>query len=150
GGVKVHQDPAKPEEKGTEVEGDKLTMTCTPQGNLLVVEGDLAQLRMDKLYVLGPEVNIDQAANKAWVHGVGAMQMESTTNFQGKKAGQADDTHRPLEQEHVLQRRVGRVPRRHPGRAAERPPGLPAPRRRLRQADLPQGGAEGGPVAQGA
>ena len=85
GSVKVHQDPAKPEEKGVDVEGDTLEMTYHPDGNFLVVSGDLAQLRMDKIYILGPEVNIDQAANKAWVNGIGAMTMESATNFQGDK-----------------------------------------------------------------
>lgn len=85
GSVQVHQDPAKPDEKGVDVKGDTLEMTYHPEGNFLVVTGDLAQLRLDKLYILGPEVNIDQAANKAWVNGIGAMQMESATTLQGGK-----------------------------------------------------------------
>ena len=64
-------------------------MTAHPDGNFLVVTGDLAQLRMDRMLIVGPEVNIDQANNKAWVNGVGAMQMESTTNFQGTKLNKA-------------------------------------------------------------
>jgi hypothetical protein len=39
---------------------------------------------MDKIFILGPEVNIDQVQNKAWVIGGGAMQMQSTTTMEGK------------------------------------------------------------------
>jgi lipopolysaccharide export system protein LptA len=85
GEVHVRQDASSPEDKDTTVDGQTLHMTWTPLGNLLTVTGDLAQLRMDKIYIIGPEVNIDQATNKAWVHGVGAMQMESSTNFQGEE-----------------------------------------------------------------
>jgi lipopolysaccharide export system protein LptA len=84
GDVHVRQDASRPEEKDTTVDGQTLQLTWTPLGNLLTVTGDLAQLRMDKIYIIGPEVNIDQAKNIAWVHGVGAMQMDSKTNFQGE------------------------------------------------------------------
>jgi hypothetical protein len=40
---------------------------------------------MDKMLILGPEVNIDQVANKAWVNGIGAMTIDSDTDFEGKK-----------------------------------------------------------------
>jgi hypothetical protein len=52
---------------------------------MLSVSGDLAQLRKDTILIVGPEVNLDQVNNKAWVTGIGAMQMESSTNFQGGK-----------------------------------------------------------------
>jgi lipopolysaccharide export system protein LptA len=90
--VHVRQEPAKPDEKATDITGDTLTMTYQPQGNLLVVscdaaagnrDADLAQLQMDKILIWGPEINIDQALNKAWVHGPGAMKMDSATDFQG-------------------------------------------------------------------
>lgn len=83
GSVRVKQAPAKPDEKGVDIEGETLQMLYHPEGNFLVVTGDLAQLRMDKILIIGPEVNIDQAANKAWVTGSGAMVMDSRTNFQG-------------------------------------------------------------------
>ncbi|MFN6049922.1 MAG: LptA/OstA family protein [Planctomycetia bacterium] len=89
GSVSVKQDSEKPGEKGVDVKGDTLQLTAHPEGNFLVVTGDLAQLRMDHMFIVGPEVNIDQSTNKAWVNGVGAMQMESTTNFQGNKLGKA-------------------------------------------------------------
>lgn len=89
GSVIVKQDSDKPGEKGVDVKGDTLQLTAHPDGNFLVVTGDLAQLRMDRILIVGPEVNIDQSTNKAWVNGVGAMQMESTTNFQGTKLGKA-------------------------------------------------------------
>jgi hypothetical protein len=85
GQVQVHQDPEKPGEKGLEIEGDTLEVTKQSEGNLLVVTGDLAKLQMDKVLISGPQVNIDQAENKAWVNGDGAMMLESNTNFQGAK-----------------------------------------------------------------
>ena len=85
GDVAVRQDPAKPGEKPLDVKGASLELTYHPEGDFLVVRGDLAQLQMDTIYILGPEVTIDQASNKAWVVGAGAMQLESATNFQGDK-----------------------------------------------------------------
>jgi hypothetical protein len=84
GGVQVRQEPAKPGEEGVYIEGNTLDMSCFPGGNVLVVTGDLAQLKMDKIFILGPEVNIDQVDNKAWVVGGGAMQMHNTTTLEGK------------------------------------------------------------------
>ncbi len=89
GSVHVKQAPAKPEEKGLDVLGDTLSMDCHAEGNILEVTGDLAQLRMDRIYILGPVVNIDQTRNMAWVNGMGAMQMESQTNFAGDKIARA-------------------------------------------------------------
>jgi hypothetical protein len=92
GNVHVRQEPAKPDEKAVDITGSTLEMIYHPEGNELAVSGeggdaanDLAQLQMDKIYIIGPTVNIDQATNRAWVHGAGAMQMESATDFQGSK-----------------------------------------------------------------
>lgn len=85
GSVIVLQAPGKPGEKGVDIRGETLNLTGSVDGHLLSVSGDLAQLRLDRILIVGPEVNIDQAANKAWVNGIGAMQMESATNFQGGK-----------------------------------------------------------------
>jgi hypothetical protein len=85
GEVKVKQAPANPGEKGVDIQGDTLKMTRQTGGNLLVVTGDLARLLMDKIYIVGPVVNIDQATNKVWVNGIGAMQMDSDQDFEGKK-----------------------------------------------------------------
>src|SRR5260370_2094053 len=65
--VHVIQLPATTEEKGIDIIGDKLHLKHLPEGNQLVVSGDLAQLRLDKIFIVGPVVNIDQAANKAYV-----------------------------------------------------------------------------------
>ena len=89
GDVVVRQDPAKPGEKPLDVNGASLELTYHPEGDFLVVRGDLAQIQMETIYILGPEVTIDQASNKAWVVGAGAMQMESATNFQGEKLTKA-------------------------------------------------------------
>jgi lipopolysaccharide export system protein LptA len=86
GKVRVLQEPAKAEEKGTDVKGDTLKMTARAlETYYLVVTGDLAELQTDKIYILGPEINIDQSTNKAWVYGDGCMKMDSATNFQGEK-----------------------------------------------------------------
>jgi lipopolysaccharide export system protein LptA len=87
GGVRVHQDPTRTGEQGVHIEGNTLDMKCSPEGNMLVVTGDLAQLEMDKILILGPEVNIDQAKNKAWVFGEGAMRMQSNQTLEGKPLG---------------------------------------------------------------
>jgi hypothetical protein len=92
GTVDVKQAPATPEEKGLSVNGDTLAMDCFVEGNVLEVTGDLAQLRMDRLYILGPVVNIDQPRNRAWVTGAGAMQIESKTNFNGETLKKAVPT----------------------------------------------------------
>jgi hypothetical protein len=93
GHVRVYQEPAQPDEMGLAIKGQTMQMTCHPAGNYLVVSGgsgihdddDMAQLQMDKIYILGQEVNINQATNKAWVYGPGAMRIKSATNFQGEK-----------------------------------------------------------------
>src|SRR5262249_15545017 len=43
------------------------------------------QLRLDQLYIVGPEVNIDQRSNKAWVDGSGGMVVRSNTDFQNRR-----------------------------------------------------------------
>ena len=43
----------------------------------------LAELRMDRLNVVGPQIEVDQGENTAFVEGDGFMQMENTTDFQG-------------------------------------------------------------------
>ena len=89
GTVHVTQDPADPKEKGIDIKGETLHMTVQPEGNLLTVTGDLALLDMGKLVLKGPTVNIDQATNRAWVDGIGAMIMESDTDMEGKKLKKA-------------------------------------------------------------
>lgn len=88
GKVKVKQEPGKNDEKGTKVMGNTLRMTAKGEGNYdLVVTGDdedFAEMLTDKIYVVGPEINIDQQTNKAWVIGDGAMKMDSKNNFQGE------------------------------------------------------------------
>jgi hypothetical protein len=90
GGVCVLQAPAGPEDRGVDIRGEALKLTRKPGGNVLVVTGDhvtggLASLMMDKLFIMGLEVNIDQSSNRAWVNGIGAMEMESATDFEGHK-----------------------------------------------------------------
>ena len=89
GYVEVHQDPAKADEKGVDIEGAAPRHDLPSGGEFpgrsseSNEHDDLAKLRMEGIYIIGPEINIDQAANKAWVNGAGAMTMESKTNFQG-------------------------------------------------------------------
>jgi hypothetical protein len=85
GSVHVHQDPETPQDKGTDIQGDTMQLNHAPDGGVLVVNGHLAHVQFNKLAILGPEVNIDQRSNRAWVNGVGAMQVESDTNFDGVK-----------------------------------------------------------------
>src|SRR5262249_51007522 len=85
GAVRVRQEPSSPEDKGVDIRGESLQLTRLAEGNELAVAGGLAQVRMDKLFILGPEVNIHQTTNKAWVNGIGAMRLPSNTNFDGGK-----------------------------------------------------------------
>jgi hypothetical protein len=94
GKVRVKQEPAKAGDKGVYIEGGTLDMKCYPDGNTLDVSGDsrddsadLAQLLMDKIHILGPEIHIHQPLNKVWVYGAGAMRMDSNQSLDGKPLG---------------------------------------------------------------
>jgi hypothetical protein len=85
GSVQVHQDPAGPDEHGMDIQGDTLNLSNHPDGAVLVVDGNLAHVQFDKLTILGPQVNIDQRTNNAWVDGIGVMQMLTDSNMNGDK-----------------------------------------------------------------
>ena len=103
-----------------DIKGDRLEMYYHPDGNLLVVTGDLAQLQMDKIYLIGPEVYIDQATNKAWVNGIGAMRMEeSNTTFSGDKMQKTVPMTVHWNQSMLFHGNFAEFPRRHSGGAGE-------------------------------
>lgn len=83
GVVRVRQEGATPEEHGVDITGDTLQLTHFSEGNVLVVTGNLAHVRMNETKILGPEVTIDQKTNIAQVHGLGFMSMPSRTDFNG-------------------------------------------------------------------
>jgi lipopolysaccharide export system protein LptA len=85
GTIHVHQDPELPEDRGVDIQGETLQMTHRVEGNVLAVTGDHAKVLLNKIFILGPEVNIDQTTNEAWVHGMGVMRMLSTADFDGNK-----------------------------------------------------------------
>jgi hypothetical protein len=85
GAVHVVQAPSG-DDGGFTIQGDKLSLERKPTGNhIKIVSGsdDPAELSMDRLKVFGPEIDIDQGENKAFVDGDGFMKMENTTDFQG-------------------------------------------------------------------
>ncbi len=85
GKVHVYQAPSG-EDKGFTINGEKLDLVRKATGNHLKVISDgnnLADLHMDRMVVVGPEIEIDQGDNTATVDGDGYMQMENTTDFQG-------------------------------------------------------------------
>jgi hypothetical protein len=83
GAVRVVQEPSA-EDNGFTIRGDKLALKRKATGNNhLKVTGDLAELHMDRLVVVGPEIEVDQGDNTATVDGDGYMKMENTTDFQG-------------------------------------------------------------------
>jgi lipopolysaccharide export system protein LptA len=81
GGVHVLQAGSDPDDRGVMIDGETLNLTHKPEGNHLQVwerpTGDLARLMMNKLFLVGPEIDIDQATNHAEINGSGVMQMES-------------------------------------------------------------------------
>jgi hypothetical protein len=89
GSVHVHQDGAKPEDKGIDIVGETLNVVRYPEGDILVVFGDArdqAKLQLGDLHLSGPKVTINQKTNMAEVDGVGAMRMPSNTGLDGAPA----------------------------------------------------------------
>jgi hypothetical protein len=88
GSVHVHQDGNTPQDKGVDIKGEMLHLKHQAAGDVLVVFGDKttpAQLQLGELFLLGPQVTIDQEKNIARVNGVGAMTLPSKTTFEGGK-----------------------------------------------------------------
>lgn len=86
GNVHVHQEPEKPGDKGIDIKGSLLHLLHHAGGDTLQVFGDsrrAAELQLGELYLMGPNVTINQKDNVAEVHGVGAMSMPSKTTFDG-------------------------------------------------------------------
>jgi hypothetical protein len=81
--VHVRQEGETPEDKGVDIHGQTLQLLKFPDGSVLKVTGETAEVQLDKLTIFGPEVNIDQRENKAWVNGPGAMRMPSNASFNG-------------------------------------------------------------------
>jgi hypothetical protein len=81
--VKVHQEPSSPDERGVDIAGETLDLKHHPDGNVLKVTGEHARVQINKLFILGPEVNIDQTSNQVWVNGLGVMRMPSKANMDG-------------------------------------------------------------------
>ncbi len=95
--VRQDADPTNPEDKGIDIKGSTLRLDWRPEGNLLTVaaddkgspnEEDLAQMLVRNLYIIGPEINVDQRDDRVWVNGSGAMMMESATTLNGVKKPQ--------------------------------------------------------------
>ncbi len=87
GAVHVHQDPDGPDDKGVEIRGATLQLLKFVEGSVLTVTGETAEVQLDKLTIFGPEVNIDQKDNKAWVIGAGMMRMPSSADIQINSPG---------------------------------------------------------------
>ena len=86
GTVRVLQAPEKPGDNGVDIRGDTLNLTHRPEGDILTVMGNgkPAQVQMDQLFILGPEINMDQTRNDVEVKGMGIMRMLSKQGFDGK------------------------------------------------------------------
>jgi lipopolysaccharide export system protein LptA len=95
GSVHVRQEGETPDDKGVDIIGQTLQLIKFAEGHFLTVTGAPAEVQLDKLTIIGPEVNIDQKENKAWVNGLGAMRMPSNANLgamgeNGPAAGRED------------------------------------------------------------
>jgi lipopolysaccharide export system protein LptA len=89
GAVRVRQEPDPPDGKEVDMRGDTLELTRHPEGNVLVVIGNTALVKLDQITIIGPMVTIDQKINQANVEGAGAMTMPSETSFEGNKLEKA-------------------------------------------------------------
>jgi lipopolysaccharide export system protein LptA len=83
GAVHVQQEPASPQDKGVDIRGAQLDLAHHIEGNILTVIGDNAQVQLNKIFILGPQINLDQTTNEAWVTGMGIMRMPSKDSFDG-------------------------------------------------------------------
>lgn len=83
GAVRVLQAPEKAGENGVDIRGNRLHLTHRPDGDVLEVMGDNAQVQMDQLFILGPEIIMDQTTNDVEVKGRGVMNMLSKQGFDG-------------------------------------------------------------------
>jgi hypothetical protein len=88
GTVRVLQEPATPDEKGVDIRGELLNLVRQADGNILMVKGNYAQVQLQDLYIVGPEVHIDQTTNEMWVNGRGAMRLPSDGSLGGTKPAQ--------------------------------------------------------------
>ena len=91
GNVRVHQDhdpkndTPDHKEKDVNIFGDQLDTLYQCEGcQDILVKGEYAILDLGKIYIVAPEVHIDQAANKSWCYCPGAMRIDSNTNFNGE------------------------------------------------------------------
>lgn len=89
GSVHVRQAPESKDDKGVDITGQTLQLVKFSEGHVLTVTGTQAVVQLDKLTIMGPEVNIDQKENKAWVNGMGLMQMPSNAKLGGMENGGA-------------------------------------------------------------
>jgi lipopolysaccharide export system protein LptA len=88
GSVHVHQDPTLPQSKPIDMDGQKLYLKHTEQGNILEVTGNLqtpGEVKLPDLDLIGPFIRIDQIENVAEVQGIGSMRLESQTDMHGQK-----------------------------------------------------------------
>jgi lipopolysaccharide export system protein LptA len=83
GMVHVRQDPETPEDRGVEIRGSQFDLNHRVEGNIMTVIGDNAQVQLNKIFVLGPQIDVDQTTNEVWVTGLGAMRMPSKNSFDG-------------------------------------------------------------------
>ncbi len=106
GKVQVTQKAVNKGDKPVDIQGHRLKLTHTADGNVLHVVGseevaDLvgggktvyvpAYVQIDKLRILGPSVEIDQLENVVRVTGAGSLKMPSQNDFQGKQLEQPAD-----------------------------------------------------------
>ena len=88
GNVRVLQAPEKAGENGVDIRGNTLNLLHRTDGDILTVTGNQmksAQVQMDQLFILGPEIQMDQTRNDVRVKGLGVMRMLSKQSFDGKE-----------------------------------------------------------------
>jgi lipopolysaccharide export system protein LptA len=84
--VRVLQAPEKAGEDGVDIRGETLHLTHRTEGDVLEVMGTgqiPAEVQMDQLFILGPEITMDQTRNEVEVKGMGLMRMLSKQGFDG-------------------------------------------------------------------
>jgi hypothetical protein len=102
GAVQVHQDPSGPDDRGVDILGDTLELNHHVDGNVLAVTANptnsadpstckYAKVQINKISILGSEVNIDQTSNVVEVNGNGIMNMLNKKDFNGADLSKPTD-----------------------------------------------------------
>lgn len=88
GGVTVRQEPTLPTDKRLDIAADRLQLRQTTDGAIIDLygKGDAwAKAELDRFFLSGPELHLDQNQNVVQVSGAGLLRMPTSSSLDGEK-----------------------------------------------------------------